>query len=122
MLSLLSFLFQDVQAYGHSHYGEGVGPIHFTNVGCTGSETSIYNCPRTSNPSCNHTMDVGVYCDGLPTKCENAGFSSCCTSGCGVGSPLCYCDTDCHTVDDCCAGIEKTCPNPDNGGCIENLH
>ena len=101
------------QAYGNAYYGQGLGFIHYSNVTCTGSETTLASCSLATNPTCDHSMDVGVFCDGLSTTCQDAGFSGCCSGTCSVTPPVgpqCYCDTPCHGFGDCCPGIEKTCP------------
>lgn len=44
-------------------FGEGNGPILMTEVGCSGSESRLEDCPSsTSTESCEHSDDVGVVC------------------------------------------------------------
>ena len=45
----------------------GAGPVHFSNVGCTGSESNLINCSRSSFISCSggHSWDAGVRCQGI---------------------------------------------------------
>ena len=41
------------------------GPIAFTNFGCTGTESSLFNCSHSSygsTGSCSHANDVGIIC------------------------------------------------------------
>ena len=50
-------------------YGEGTGAIWLDMLDCNGTEYAIEDCP---NPglgvhTCDHSMDVGVMCDG---ECE----------------------------------------------------
>ena len=44
--------------------------IFINNVGCSGFESSILNCPYDSNPSCGHQQDAGVLC---PEPCFQLG-------------------------------------------------
>ena len=60
-------LFQlDVVAFSNAHFGVGVGPIYLDNVGCSGSESNLTDCPRTFSVSCysGHFEDAGVRCQG----------------------------------------------------------
>ncbi len=45
-------------------YGQGTGSIWLDQVGCTGTEASLFNCP--TNPigshDCSHGEDVGITC------------------------------------------------------------
>ncbi|XP_060592415.1 neurotrypsin-like [Ruditapes philippinarum] len=45
-------------------FGAGTLPILLDNVGCTGNETSLYQCPHSDLRShdCSHTEDVGIVC------------------------------------------------------------
>ena len=45
-------------------FGGGVDPIHLDNVQCTGSETTILQCPQNEigNHNCTHSEDAGVRC------------------------------------------------------------
>ncbi len=55
-------------AYSGSRYGPGTGPVHLSEVGCTGSEDSLIDCDRKrfwdiSNSNCgNHLEDASVVC------------------------------------------------------------
>ena len=53
-------------AFSNAYFGAGMGTIHLDNVGCTGSETNLTDCPRSSTVSCmsGHTEDAGVRCQG----------------------------------------------------------
>ena len=97
-----------VVAYGDSHYGGGVGSIAATDLQCIGTEDYLYECTNTTENTCDHSSDVGVDCAASFGACHQAGFTTCCTSGCNVGS--CYCDAACHGFGDCCEDIEGTCP------------
>ena len=45
-------------------FGQGSGPIFFTNVHCSGSEMNLLECPRTVfvGTTCTHSRDVGLRC------------------------------------------------------------
>ena len=47
-----------------STFGQGVGPIFLTNLGCGGSESFLVNCTSTffTGSYCTHGRDVGVKC------------------------------------------------------------
>lgn len=80
---------------------------------CGDSDTSLLNCTLTEG-MCSPNNAAGVRCSGPPGPCESSGHTSCCISGCSVnmpGAPLCYCDSVCHTFDDCCSDIVNTCPD-----------
>ena len=48
---------------GNSHsFGQGSGPIHMSDVACTGSEATIFDCSFSSTTGCSHGEDVGVEC------------------------------------------------------------
>ena len=42
-------------------FGQGTVPIAITNVGCTGHEARLLDCPHTEN-TCSHSADAGVRC------------------------------------------------------------
>ena len=42
--------------------GQGSGPIHMSNVGCTGTESSLTDCPHIRQHSCSHSDDAAVQC------------------------------------------------------------
>ena len=45
-------------------FGQGSGPIFFTNVHCSGTEMNLLECPRTTfvGTACTHSRDVGLRC------------------------------------------------------------
>ena len=44
-------------------FGQGVGPIHRTQVLCQGFEPNLFVCPsQLDTSSCDHSMDAGVIC------------------------------------------------------------
>lgn len=47
------------------YFGVGKGPIHLSNVRCTGKESSLAECPAKGPDShvCKHGQDAGVVCD-----------------------------------------------------------
>ena len=51
--------------YTRAYYGAGASnvPIHFDDVRCNGSETTLFDCRRrTTGNNCRHNEDVGVNC------------------------------------------------------------
>ncbi|XP_038069843.1 deleted in malignant brain tumors 1 protein-like [Patiria miniata] len=52
-----------VRAVGSAHFGRGSGDIFFDDLACTGSETSLLDCTKsTVNINCGHGEDAGVIC------------------------------------------------------------
>ena len=53
-------------SFSSAHFGTGVGPIFLDDVGCTGSENKLTDCPSNFFVSCNngHSEDAGVRCQG----------------------------------------------------------
>ena len=70
-------------AYSLAHFGAGSGVIFLDQVGCTGNEAKLGDCP--SNPTgahdCSILEDAGVGCYGLlveiATLCNEPQISSC---------------------------------------------
>ncbi|XP_036892195.1 neurotrypsin [Sturnira hondurensis] len=58
------------RARGLAYFGEGGGPIHLDNVGCTGAEGSLAACVKqdVGRHNCRHSEDAGVICDHLHRK------------------------------------------------------
>ena len=46
------------------YFGQSTGPIHMSNVMCTGNEAFITDCTFSATHSCDHSQDVGIYCQG----------------------------------------------------------
>ena len=57
----------DAVAFSGARFGVGTGAIHLDDVGCTGSETNLTDCPRSPSVYCRygHSEDAGVRCQGL---------------------------------------------------------
>ena len=53
-----------VSAYRDARFGEGCGRIWLENLQCTGSETTLFDCPhrRIGSRNCTHQDDAGVTC------------------------------------------------------------
>lgn len=49
-------------------FGEGSGPIHMDEVGCSGFESRLVDCIYISSHNCRHSEDAGVRC--RPRPCE----------------------------------------------------
>ena len=48
----------------YAGFGQGTGPIHLSNVGCTGTESSLLSCSYSGIgvTYCGHYEDAGVVC------------------------------------------------------------
>ena len=49
-------------ALSNSYFGSGYGPIWFSQVKCSGSETNLFNCNKNYTHNCTHFEDAGVQC------------------------------------------------------------
>uniref|UniRef100_A0A8C7DGD2 SRCR domain-containing protein n=1 Tax=Oncorhynchus kisutch TaxID=8019 RepID=A0A8C7DGD2_ONCKI len=51
-----------------AYFGQGSGPIWQEDIGCSGTECSITQCPHTGEGThnCNHGNDAGVICSDFP--------------------------------------------------------
>ena len=49
-----------------AHFGSGTGEIWMNNLGCTGNESSIFDCEYGGwgLHNCSHSEDAGVECSG----------------------------------------------------------
>lgn len=62
-----------------AYFGQGSGPIWQDDVGCSGRECSITQCPHTGGTyNCNHGNDAGVICSGkgVSLPCLDLSFIS----------------------------------------------
>ena len=62
----LVFIFLGI-ALSRAHFGQGTGRIVMDDVHCTGTESTLTDCRHTTNHSCVHSEDAGVWCS---SKCE----------------------------------------------------
>ena len=64
MVSLCGFA--DAVAIPKAYYGEGTGLIVLDRVGCSGMESSLFECEHRGilYHSCGHYEDAGVICQG----------------------------------------------------------
>ena len=64
-------------------YGQGTGSIVLDNLGCTGSENSLFECSHNglNTHNCAHSEDVGVTCAGSLNRNVMVPF--------GVMTPMC---------------------------------
>ena len=67
MAILLVFASTDAVALLNSHFGasSGTRTVYLDDVQCTGSETNLTDCPRSSTVSCSSVHSyAGVRCQG----------------------------------------------------------
>ena len=105
----------EAQAYGKSFFGMSANSIVLGSFECEGNETSLLSCSHANaSSSCSAETLAGVTCQNNSISiCERNGYFECCTEDCMAIDELakpCYCDKVCHELDDCCPGIELTCP------------
>ena len=63
-------VFLGVAALKNHVFSSGYGSIHMSNVSCTGTESSIFDCSFDNlTNNCNHDMDAGVVCS--TSSCNN---------------------------------------------------
>ena len=63
-----TFASTDAVAFRNSHFGasSGIRTVYLDEVECTGSETNLTDCPRSSIVSCSSVQSyAGVRCQGL---------------------------------------------------------
>ena len=65
-MSLVISKFADAVAFSNAHFGVGTGSIFLDGLGCTGSESSLLDCSKSSSVYCyyGHSEDAGVRCSG----------------------------------------------------------
>uniref|UniRef100_F6SXW2 SRCR domain-containing protein n=1 Tax=Ornithorhynchus anatinus TaxID=9258 RepID=F6SXW2_ORNAN len=65
-----------VSAPGRAQFGQGYGNILLDDVGCSGQEYYLWNCPHNgwNRHNCQHSEDAGVVCSGnLSLRLVNGG-------------------------------------------------
>ena len=78
MVILLLFLFDNLAGLtlytSASTFGQGTGPILFTDLRCSGSEPSLLACRKNvfGVTSCTHSNDVGLKCEGIAMQGHQA--------------------------------------------------
>ena len=66
-MKIFAFILTDAVAFSDAHFGAGIGQTHLHDVGCTGRETNLTECPKNrTNVYClqGHSEDAGVRCQG----------------------------------------------------------
>ena len=71
---------EDWGRYRTGYFGPGTGPIVLDNLGCTGKESGLLQCPRhgglaVREHNCRHTEDVSLRC-GMAPRLVNIELSS----------------------------------------------
>uniref|UniRef100_A0A6Q2WYK5 SRCR domain-containing protein n=1 Tax=Esox lucius TaxID=8010 RepID=A0A6Q2WYK5_ESOLU len=51
-----------VRALENAHFSQGSGPTWMDDVGCSGGEKTLTQCPHTTTHKCDHGEDAGVVC------------------------------------------------------------
>lgn len=66
----------DAVAFSGGYFGAGSGTIYLDEVGCTGIETRLIDCSRSSYVYCRygHSEDAGVRCQGFKNKLHLSGY------------------------------------------------
>ena len=65
---MLQCLLADSTAYSNAHFGQGSTIIiAMDNVGCSGSEATLFSCTHSTSHNCGHHEDAGVQC--VPREC-----------------------------------------------------
>lgn len=64
MVTCIHFQFVGAVALSRAAFGQGSGRIWLDNVGCTGSEIRLIECPANAIGfhNCDHSEDAGVRC------------------------------------------------------------
>ncbi|XP_025103057.1 hemicentin-1-like [Pomacea canaliculata] len=76
---MLGFKSTTAVAVGSAEYGEGSGPVLFSDLQCVGNETSLAQCPHWGLyiHDCDHWEDVGVICNiTMPVTVRLSGGTS----------------------------------------------
>ena len=65
------FVHVGAQAFTGAYFGERYGPIVYDNLGCTGNEKNISQCPgnQIGIHNCDHSEDAGIRCQGEHLVC-----------------------------------------------------
>ena len=61
----MDFSYTGAVALRNAYFGAGTGEIWLDNLHCTGTEGSIFSCPRSNAVgvhNCGHNEDAGVRC------------------------------------------------------------
>ena len=65
----ISFICAGALAFSNAYFGQGIGPMIFSDVNCVGTEDRLNDCPHHRLQSseihlCRHGEDAGVRCVG----------------------------------------------------------
>ncbi len=62
----LIYVYIATSAPGFATYGQGTGPITLDDLGCIGTEATLFDCSNSGvgNHNCAHSEDAGAVCGG----------------------------------------------------------
>ncbi|XP_063306968.1 T-cell differentiation antigen CD6-like isoform X2 [Pelobates fuscus] len=66
-----------LQALGASHYGPGPSKIHLDEIGCTGAELDLRDCPARHQHDCTALEHAGVICTNHKAVRVSGGADNC---------------------------------------------
>lgn len=58
-----------MEAYVTDEFGSGTGHIWLDDLGCTGNESSVFDCSAAEEENCEHYEDIGIACFSTGLQC-----------------------------------------------------
>ena len=76
-VTMLQCSIADSTAYLNAHFGQGSTIIiAMDNVGCSGSEASLFSCSHSTSHNCGHNEDAGVQCVSRESNHNSSSLST----------------------------------------------